>query len=484
MVYRRKINNYVRFLNYGGIFALSMFVAATAVYFYSPVVDSHADDTNGSTGTAVLSMSLSDTELGLVITPTESGVFDSNAMTVTVNTDSTGGYKLTFSSDGDTADMVAAGSDMVIASDFNGTVTSATMPANKWGYSIDNTNFLKIPVLSSEATIRDLDHAPSTTEQTSTITIGMKIDSSLKSGIYKRDVIFSALAHEPKDTRTIFDITEMQEMTSAICKNTTTPLASATQFDNSGSHIGDKNYVPRTLLDDMRNGKMYLISKLADGNCWMSQNLALELREGVPVEASKLDGTAVDITPTTSTQASAPAAQTGAPPSWGTNDAEWHSMKPHEDVAYLRGGATPSSAATGDDISYAWEENGYYYNWFAATAGSSSSTSDNIIPTLSLCPKGWRLPLEAGSKGYTNLLTTYGLTDVSDSTLITAAPLNFVLAGNVNYATGEIDNVGKDGYYRTMPGARAFSITPIMTSPNAAALYREYYGYSIRCMAI
>jgi hypothetical protein len=127
----------------------------------------------------------------------------------------------------------------------------------------------------------------------------------------------------------------MQEMTSAICKNTTTPLASATQFDYGNTHTDDRSYVPRTTLEDTRDGTMYLVSKLADGNCWMSQNLELDLTKDVPIEASTINGSTVQVTPTSSTQVSTKTAQTGASAPWASSGTGWYSMRPYTDISYL-----------------------------------------------------------------------------------------------------------------------------------------------------
>ena len=55
-------------------------------------------------------------------------------------------------------------------------------------------------------------------------------------------------------------IKTMQEMTPQIC-------ADAQENDT-------------TMLEDARDGKMYWVAKLADGNCWMTQNLELDLTAG------------------------------------------------------------------------------------------------------------------------------------------------------------------------------------------------------------
>ena len=56
-------------------------------------------------------------------------------------------------------------------------------------------------------------------------------------------------------------ISTMQEMTPEICSGTTTPSS------NYGA--------PSAKLTDTRDGKTYWVSKLADGKCWMTQNLSL-----------------------------------------------------------------------------------------------------------------------------------------------------------------------------------------------------------------
>ncbi len=68
----------------------------------------------------------------------------------------------------------------------------------------------------------------------------------------------------------------MQDMTSDICANTyptTEDLASMTESEKEAAKL---NPVTKQLYD-IRDGKQYWVAKLADGNCWMTQNLALDL---------------------------------------------------------------------------------------------------------------------------------------------------------------------------------------------------------------
>ena len=70
--------------------------------------------------------------------------------------------------------------------------------------------------------------------------------------------------------KTIYDIEYMQEMTPEICDASPTPTA----FLADGSINLD---VPETHLTDARDGSKYTVRKLADGNCWMTENLRLDL---------------------------------------------------------------------------------------------------------------------------------------------------------------------------------------------------------------
>ena len=82
-------------------------------------------------------------------------------------------------------------------------------------------------------------------------------------------IVLTTIANYARPTKTIHDITYMQEMTAEVCAATETPLA-----EEDGALITE---VPEATLIDSRDGKSYLVRKLADGHCWMAQNLALDL---------------------------------------------------------------------------------------------------------------------------------------------------------------------------------------------------------------
>ena len=235
-----------------GIFSSFLVFAAVATWIYSPILGSNADSNLtthvGATIHQVAAVNIDASELVLNIAPTPSGAFASDSLTVNVSVNSPAGFELYFSSDGDSADLVSPSTSEVISSDFDGTVTSSTMAANTYGYSLDNVDFLKVPTVSEPVTLRNIDHFPETAEKTNTIYIGTKISSSLPSGEYSRDVVFTVVAHEPIDT---------------------TPIMQEFEYDDL-TNVGDS-----IVLKDARDGSKYTVKKLADGNIWMTQNLRI-----------------------------------------------------------------------------------------------------------------------------------------------------------------------------------------------------------------
>lgn len=178
---------------------------------------------------------------------------------------------------------------------------------------------------------------------------------------------------------TIFDISNMQDMDSTICANTTTPNASATT--TTSSHSTSKTLVPRTTLKDTRDNNTYIISKLADGNCWMNQNLRL-------------------VGSRTLTSSNSNVSKNFILPASNWNGAS------NQVSAYLYDTGNATYAV--------------YYNYFAATAGTISGTSNSTDAVYDICPKGWRIPSHSEQE---KLLSTYNISnDSTGVNIMTATP--------------------------------------------------------------
>ena len=170
------------------------------------------------------------------------------------------------------------------------------------------TDYRPIPGSSSDAAavvVADGKMDKNTSSLTKQLTLGfaVAVDGNQASGSYSNTVTVAVVA-SPKDARTLFDISTMQEMTPEICARTTTPTTKTISssldinvgsdgttpytdlIDTTGKYQGNGAYVPQRELTDTRDGKKYTIRKLADGNCWMVSNLEFDLVPTASKDAS------------------------------------------------------------------------------------------------------------------------------------------------------------------------------------------------------
>ncbi len=211
---------------------------------------------------------------------------------------------------------------------------------------------------------------------------------------------------------------------------------------------------------DSRDNKPYTVRKLADGNCWMTDNLAFELQANQTY-------TGVDNA-------------TGQEVSFNTG------ASCSSNGACVMNGNTAYNSTTGQ----------WYYSWYAATAGSGTSSQTNTDAPSSICPKGWRIPANyslSPSKSYGSITNAYNLTtgganneNTSISTL-EASPLNFARYNYYDGGTLRSVDTGH-GYYWSSNAwedarfASYFHYGTGYTYPQ----YRiyKYGGISIRCVAV
>lgn len=139
------------------------------------------------------------------------------------------------------------------------------------------------------------------------------------------------------------------------------------------TYTGNNETAIQTLIDS-RDNKQYRIAKLADGKCWMLDNLKLGSTSGVTALAP---------------------ANTNITSNWSLPQVIVHDGVNYYDQPKAFG------PVTGDTGSGATNY-GYLYNWCAATAGGTASGGNNtctVSGTLpaspaagDICPKNWRLP--------------------------------------------------------------------------------------------
>lgn len=348
--------------------------------------------------------------------------FVTGTASVSIGTSNVSNYKVYLHTTNGTQDLVptTAGVTQTIGP-VNGSMTAMDYAdnMNKWGYNIARSTASVPPdykVYKPVPATDTLIHTNSNPDLLNyySLYIAMAVDTSLPSGDYTNGITLSVVAEPTKPTATFpSSLTTMQGMTSEICA------------------AAEEGATAR--LTDTRDNNTYKVVKLADGNCWMTENLAFKLTTaGIKVEDSDTTiawGTSANYRPTATL----------------TSINESNTNVDYSNSTLVRSWNTDSNYGT-------------YYTYNAATAGQGGSiTASGQSATRSVCPKNWRLPT-SGSK-YNNvsgsfyyLFDKYGAntgTIKEQLDIITSEPLNFKYGGYVDVVSGGggLVDVEKSGTY-------------------------------------
>ena len=267
-----------------------------------------------------------------------------------------------------------------------------------------------------------------------------------------------------------------------------------------------------TALTDQRDNETYAVAKLADGNCWMIENLRLEstaahnsdgvLAQGYGISAAygNFSGLATAETAyfsnsTTANSLYYSGTQSGdATIDIGATDYSGYRMPRYNN--------TNTSARAVNNLtsnSSAMYSYGNYYTWHAAIA-DTAHYSGGDHGTTSLCPKGWRLPI--GNQSTANMSfgklsvelggPANGATADSNSTptgiemskIFRSYPNNFFYSGI--FGGSSTSNVGSFGYY--WPSTANNNLSSFILQLGSMGVYpgtmglNKDYGISIRCI--
>lgn len=283
-------------------------------------------------------------------------------------------------------------------------------------------------------------------------------------------------------------------------------------------------------LTDQRDNQTYAIAKLADGNCWMIENLRLNntaehnsdgaLAQGYGVSATYGNFSGLASVESTNFSNSTAANSLyysgtqsgGATINIGTNGDPGYRMPRYNNLNTQNRAINPNSnvfvndAITGGMYSY-----GNYYTWNAVVANLSYYNSNNqSVSNTSLCPTGWRLPIggnklnEANNEIW-NLVVTHlnggttpsnysssdypyynGASEASSvTTALRAYPTNYIYAG---YMTASAYYRGSYGRYWTSTAATgigSYYLGLSGTDVTPATDYSQRFrGFTIRCVAM
>ena len=155
-----------------------------------------------------------------------------------------------------------------------------------------------------------------------------------------------------------------------------------------------------TALTDSRDDDTYAVAKLADGKCWMIENLRLD--DSPELSSTNTHNPSLPLTnvnsenPTTSNHLSP--TTNPAQTAWCTANSsacDDQSMLATNNTSLFTDNTASGYSASSNVYSY-----GNYYNWYSATGGHGKYGDDygsSFVSPGDICPAGWHLP-KGGNK--------------------------------------------------------------------------------------
>jgi uncharacterized protein (TIGR02145 family) len=259
---------------------------------------------------------------------------------------------------------------------------------------------------------------------------------------------------------------------------------------------GTANLSSVSALTDQRDNQTYAIAKLADGKCWMIENLRLDsqytvgnnqtnpsvtnasLSQGYdpsfiglagPETADFTDSTTPNSLYTTDTNIEGKNTISGDNPG---------SRFPRYNNDNTRQRAESTTNTNVNTYSY-----GNYYTWAAVIADTTNYTSGNHN-TTSICPTGWHIPTGNTSGEYYALNTDANSGATNRSTGLRRYPANFLYSGY--FSTSSASSRGDSGFYWSSAtfsalGSYALRLGSTNVLPGTLSPGRNY-GNSARCV--
>ena len=382
-----------------GVAILSLFVATGIAFLSQPIILTHAEtatsDVNLNIG-AVMSLSLDADSLDLSTTPHH---FVSGTINATVSTNSQYGYTLTLEDIDANTDLThtnTAVSDS-FSSSFSGSKTSSEMEDNTWGFSLNATDFFKVPANGSPVALKCTTDPMTTANEIIPVTFGAQV-GNVVSGAYADSVLFTMYVNGQDGKPTNPDDPDNPPADPSNPGDSDEEETATMQgFQCELKNIGDT-----ATLVDSRDGNKYRIERLADGNCWMLDNLRIAGKTLTSEDSNVLENVTFNL--------------------------------PASNINSFDGLPSYTAAV------YVDPTNGGFYNYYTATAGfdgysmNYTGVSNAEYSAMDLCPKGWHMPTGGPDGNAKTLVDIYG----SDTLAAQKLDLKF---------TGFITNYDNKGYY-------------------------------------
>ncbi len=314
-----------------------------------------------------------------------------------------------------------------------------------------------------------------------------------------KTITLYAIWQEADSTKT------MQTFTAADCQN----LSQTTFNSSTGKITAPAGSV--IALKDQRDNNVYTVARLADGKCWMTENLRLEAEntvgnnqydESVTNQSLSQHYGGVFAGLDSSENANFSSTTTATPNNLYNSTNITGSFLVYRFPRYnnnnTKTSLTASYNGTGSSTYYSWYSYGNYYTWAAAMANttyydSSTGTSGSESAGTSICPTNWTLPTSGTTtKDFGTLSRSYdgsgenqSVTSTGDimSNRFRSFPNNFLYSGYFNGSSA--NGRGSLGRYWSRSAYNSSNSYYLYLS--SMDLFPSYYddkydGYSVRCL--
>lgn len=221
-------------------------------------------------------------------------------------------------------------------------------------------------------------------------------------------------------------------------------------------------------LSDARDNMTYAVAKLADGGCWMTENLRLDFRNATITALNTNSPTAGFITESASATPSNPFCLNNNSAcldqiQYNVNNMDWEVTRAYNDYSQTSG----------------WYSYGGYYNWYTATAGNGLYSKESGSTVGDICPAGWHLPTGNGGE-WSAFNTAVNAGRANKDVGLRTYPVNFVWSGDISTDLGH----GLWGRYWSSTATsknNAGRMGNAATQATPAKNYNKYSGFAVRC---
>ena len=335
--------------------AASMAMAGLLVAMIFPALPegAHAEEPTTATPRVIedptVSLSVPATIEFADVMATPSGATTTASATIGVTTTASAGYKLYLYAKDNSLKSLNPSTTQSIASASASSLDNFTN--NTWGYNLTEgttagTTYSALPTTNTTPTQTKDTSTTNSANDTYTLSLGAKVDSTIPSGTYT-SILTVAVVAEPRA------ITYIQDLTLSDCQ----------------SRASDADFT----VTDRRDDNDYTV-RYINGACWMTQNLRLS----------------------STTERGESRVLTSA----GSNVTRNWSF-PNNSLT-SGDSFTEARSAINSNTSY-----GGYYNYCAASAGTVCNDTTKQDAFQDICPKGWRLPTYNEQNGIRSYVSAF-----------------------------------------------------------------------------